>query len=508
MRTELWCAVLLVGFLCLATGAAAQSYPVRTIRLIAHSSPGGTSDILGRLMAHKLTEALGQQVVVENRAGASGIIGVEVAAKAAPDGYTMLITQTSIAINPSMFAKLPYNAMRDFAPITQLVAAPNLLMVHPSVPATSVKGFIALARAQPGSLVNGSPGQGTSPHLSAELFKIMSGIKLDHVQFKGAGMAIISLLSPDGPTRSIGVRIVHIERIEPNPEQPRLVFEQEALDELAASIREHGVLQPILVRPLGPNTYQIVAGERRWRASRQAGLGTIPALIEDIDDDTALEIAIIENLQREDLTPLDEAAMFDRMIHQHGYSIRKLADKLGKDKGYLENRLRLADAPPEIRELVSLRKDSLSHAYELMKVEDPKKRRRLAEQVARGELTLIKLRDKIEGRRGPVGHPADGAIEAPEEEAPKPARSGGGDREESWAAAEVTPERPVSDDALVNAKHSLTEAVDELIGVLGNPEVRGAIGATDRANLAKYLTIAKLRLENAIALVRSDDAGY
>ena len=199
------------------------------------------------------------------------------------------------------------------------------------------------------------------------------------------------------------MRIVQIDHIEPNPEQPRLVFEPEALNELASSIREHGVLQPILVRPLGPNTYQIVAGERRWRASRLAGLETIPALIEEIDDDTALEIAIIENLQREDLTPLDEAAMYDRMVHEHGYSIRKLADKLGKDKGYLENRLRLADAPPEIRELVSLRKDSLSHAYELMKVEDPKKRRRLAEQVARGELTLIKLRDKIEGRKSRPG---------------------------------------------------------------------------------------------------------
>jgi len=186
---------LLAASLLLASAAAAQSYPSRTIRLIAHSSPGGTSDILGRLMAQKLTEALGQQVVVENRAGASGIIGVEAAARSAPDGYTLLITQTSIAINPSMFAKLPYNAIRDFAPITQLVAAPNLLMVHPSVPATSVKGFIALAKAQPDSLVNGSPGQGTSPHLSAELFKIMSGIKLDHVQFKGAGMAIVSLLS-------------------------------------------------------------------------------------------------------------------------------------------------------------------------------------------------------------------------------------------------------------------------------------------------------------------------
>jgi len=318
--------------------------------------------------------------------------------------------------------------------------------------------------------------------------------------------AIVSLLSPDGPTRSVGVRIVHIERIEPNPEQPRLVFEQEALDELAASIREHGVLQPILVRPLGPNTYQIVAGERRWRASKQAGLATIPALIEEIDDDTALEIAIIENLQREDLTPLDEAAMFDRMVHQHGYSIRKLADKLGKDKGYLENRLRLADAPPEIRELVSLRKDSLSHAYELMKVEDPKKRRRLAAQVARGELTLIKLRDKIEGRRArPATAPADdeGAVAGTQVEAvsqPSP------DREAGWASA--SPTVAISDDSLINAKQDLADAVENLVAVLRSPELRGMIPQTDRANLAKYLTIAKLKLENAIAIVRSDNPDY
>ena len=195
MNRYSWCAFLFVALSCLVSVATAQTYPVRALRLIAHSSPGGTSDILGRLVAQKLTEALGQQVVVENRAGASGIIGVDAAAKSAPDGYTLLITQTSIAINPSMFAKLPYNALRDFAPITQLVAAPNLLAVHPSVPAKNVKEFIALAKARPGSLVNGSPGQGTSPHLSAELFKIMTGIKLDHVQFKGAGMAIVSLLS-------------------------------------------------------------------------------------------------------------------------------------------------------------------------------------------------------------------------------------------------------------------------------------------------------------------------
>ena len=317
---------------------------------------------------------------------------------------------------------------------------------------------------------------------------------------------IVSLLSRDGPSRSIGVRIVHIARIEANPEQPRMIFEQDALDELAASIREHGVLQPILVRPRGPNTFQIVAGERRWRASKLAGLDTIPAMIEEIDDDTALEISIIENLQREDLTPLDEAAMFDRMIRQHGYSIRKLADKLGKDKGYLENRLRLADAPPEIRELVSLRKDSLSHAYELMKVEDPRKRRRLAAQVARGELTLMKLRDKIEGRRARPGTPASGAASGP---APRAATSSlpDGTGDGGWVDA-TRPVLAISDDSLVNAKQDLADAIENLVAVLRSAEFRDSLPSTDRSNLAKYLTIAKLKLENAIAIVRSDNPDY
>ena len=158
--------------------------------------------------------------------------------------------------------------------------------------------------------------------------------------------AIISLLSSENAGRSTGIKVIAIDRIESNPRQPRTVFDADALSELAASIREHGVLQPILVRPLGENRYQLVAGERRWRASREAGLASIPALVEELDDDTALEISIIENLQREDLSPLEEATMFDRMVHEHGYSIRKLAEKLGKDKGYLENRLRLANASP------------------------------------------------------------------------------------------------------------------------------------------------------------------
>ncbi len=329
------------------------------------------------------------------------------------------------------------------------------------------------------------------------------------------GPQVLSLLSAETSSKTLGVRHVPIDRIEPNPDQPRTRFEQAALDELTASVREHGILQPVLIRPIeDTNRYQLVAGERRWRAATAAGLATIPALIEELDDDTALEIAIIENLQREDLSPLEEAVMYDRMVKEHGYSIRRLAQKLGKDKGYLENRLRLADAPPEIQQLVSVRKDTISHAYELLKVEDPRKRRRLAEQVARGELTLVRLRERVEGRRRPRRvveiEPPEEAVEAAEPEAESPAAgaaTGGSPADEAWAGMGRSESRgPLGDDSLVNAKQQLADAVDELVGVLRAPDVLGTIGSVDRANLAKYLTIAKLRLENAIALVRSGEA--
>jgi ParB family chromosome partitioning protein len=316
--------------------------------------------------------------------------------------------------------------------------------------------------------------------------------------------AIVSLLSNDRHGRSRGgVRNIDVDRITPNPEQPRLAMEQVSLDELAASIREHGVLQPILVRPLENGEFQLIAGERRWRASKAAGLATIPALVEEIDDDTALEISIIENLQREDLSPLDEAAMYDRMVRDHGYSVRRLAQKLGKDKGYLENRLRLADAPDEVRELVSLRKDTLSHAYELMKVEDPRKRKRLAAQVARGELTLIKLRDKIEGRpsRSAPGPDAGDDVEAGRVDVDETAE----EAEAAWTGRRRDVSASLRDDSLVAAKQQLADAVEGLLDVLRAPDVVEGIGSVDRANLAKYLTIAKLRLENAIAVVRNTD---
>jgi len=327
---------------------------------------------------------------------------------------------------------------------------------------------------------------------------------------------IISLLVPDHGGHPLGVRNVPVDRIEPNPAQPRMIIDPAALRELAASVREHGVLQPVLVRPLDDGRYQLIAGERRWRAARLAQQATVPAMIEEIDDDTALEISIIENLQREDLTPLEEADIYRRMTAEHGYSVRKLAQKLGKDKGYIENRLRLSDAPAEIRDLVATRKDTLSHAYELLKVTDPRKRKRLADQVARGELTLARLRERIEGRRrrrredtadvgspsapetAPVSGPDNGrrAVETP------PAEQGPVENaaEASVRAAEQV---PMTEDALLMAKAHLEEAMSRLIGVLGDPGARASIGETDRANLAKYLVIAKVRLENAIAALRS-----
>ena len=307
---------------------------------------------------------------------------------------------------------------------------------------------------------------------------------------------IISLLSPEGQTKATSSRLVPVDRIEANPDQPRQTWDEAAMDDLAASIREHGVLQPVLVRPREGGRYQLVAGERRWRAAKRAGLQTVPAMIEEIDDDTALEIAIIENLQREDLSPLDEALMFERMTADHGYSVRKLAQKLGKDKGYIENRLRLADAPPEVQQLVSLRKDTLSHAYELLKVEDPRKRRRLAEQVARGELSLVKLRDRVEGRRSTRAKPAAATV----------ARDDTTPVDEATAAwTGVRPAKTLTDDTLVNAKGHFAEALEELVQVLDDPKALGEIGGVDRANLAKYLTIVKLRLENAIAVVRAGE---
>lgn len=302
----------------------------------------------------------------------------------------------------------------------------------------------------------------------------------DEAQATDLAPGIVSLI--ESRATHAQIREVPVARILPNPAQPRLSYEEDSLTELADSIREHGVLQPILVRPVG-SQYELIAGERRWRASRMAQRELIPAIVVEFDDETALEVSIIENLQREDVSPLEEAAMFRKMTDL-GYSVRQLAQKIGKDKGYVENRMRLAEAPPEIRELVSVRKDTLSHAYELMKIPDERTRRRLAKKVAAGELTLAKLR-RITG--------TDGAA-ARETATPKRrARTVAG----QIAAAKAT------DDSLVNNRVRLAGAVDELVELLSQRELIDQIPDTNRDNLARYLTVTKLKLENAIAIIRA-----
>ena len=187
--------ILAASLVAAAGSAAAQSYPARSIRLVVPSAPGGGTDILARVLANKLTEYLGQQVVVDNRAGAGTTIGIDMVAKSAPDGYTLLVSPSTLALNLWMYTKLPYDAIRDLAPLTQIAAVPNALVVHPSVPARSVTDLIALAKKQPGEINIGSAGIGTSPHLSLELFKHLAKVNLVHVPYKGSGAAVIAHLS-------------------------------------------------------------------------------------------------------------------------------------------------------------------------------------------------------------------------------------------------------------------------------------------------------------------------
>ena len=197
LRVQAPVAVVFVVACAAVQPASAQqsSYPVRAIRLVVPSSPGGGTDITARLVAPKLSEFLGQQVVIENRSGAGTMIGGEVVARAAPDGYTLLMGISTLAINPAMYKKVPYDALRDFAPISQVVSLPNILVSHPSLPVKSVKDLVAFAKARPAQINFASAGMGTSPHLSMELLLTMTKIKMIHVPYKGSGQGVVDVLA-------------------------------------------------------------------------------------------------------------------------------------------------------------------------------------------------------------------------------------------------------------------------------------------------------------------------
>jgi tripartite-type tricarboxylate transporter receptor subunit TctC len=258
-----------------AQNVQAQDYPARPVRLIAASSPGGTSDILARLMAQQLGTELGQTFVVENRAGASGIIGTEFVAKAAPDGYTLLLIQPSLTINPHIFAKMPYDAVRDFAPISIVVDVPQIVSVHPSVPARSIRELIALAKSRPGEIMNGSPGAGTHPHLTSERFQQAAGIELQQVVYKGIGPAYVALISGEvamtfsavssamphlqgGKIRAIGVTT--LERL---PSLPDVATVAETLPGFHSS-QWFGILAPAgTPRPIVERLHQAIVNAAR-----------------------------------------------------------------------------------------------------------------------------------------------------------------------------------------------------------------------------------------------------
>ena len=187
---------LLFGCLFASTAFVhAQDYPSRPLRLIVPTAPGGGTDFTGRLVAAKLSESLGQQVVVENRGGGGGSVGADNAAKSTPDGYTLLLGSIAThAVNPALYKKLPYDHLKDFAPVSLIGTVPNAMVVHPSVPVKSMQEFIAYAKANPGKINYGSSGVGSPPHLSMELLRSMTGINLVHVPYKGAGPALADLL--------------------------------------------------------------------------------------------------------------------------------------------------------------------------------------------------------------------------------------------------------------------------------------------------------------------------
>ena len=174
--------------------AFAQSWPNKPIKFVVGFAPGGATDVVGRLMAKKIGDALGQPIVIENRAGGSSNIGAEVVAKAAPDGYTFYVCAITSAINVSLFPKLPFDFAKDFEPVALFANVPNILVVHPSVPAKTVKELIDYARAQPGKLSYASSGAGTSIHLSAELFKMLANVDMVHIPYKGSGPAMTDMI--------------------------------------------------------------------------------------------------------------------------------------------------------------------------------------------------------------------------------------------------------------------------------------------------------------------------
>jgi tripartite-type tricarboxylate transporter receptor subunit TctC len=192
---KVWCGGMLAAMV-IAAPVWAQTYPTKPIRMVVPSAPGSGPDLIARVVAQKLTESLGKPVVADPRPGAGGSLGAEIVAKSPPDGYTLIMGSAgSHSVNSALYPKLPYDAVKDFAPISLVSTAPNILIVHPSLQVKSVKDLVALARAKPGDLTFGSGGNGSTAHLSGELFRVLAKVNMVHVPFKGAPAAVIGVMT-------------------------------------------------------------------------------------------------------------------------------------------------------------------------------------------------------------------------------------------------------------------------------------------------------------------------
>ena len=288
---------VLLALLVLSASVSHAAYPDRPVRLIVPASPGGAIDVVGRIVGQKLSELLGQNIVIDNRAGANNIIGTELAARAAPDGYTLLVTAGAHTINPAVYRKLPYDALRDFTPISHIANSGGLvIVVHPSFAARSIGELIEIARASPGKINYASAGFGNLTHVAGEMFKVMAGIRITHVPYKAAGPAVNDLLAGHiplmfGPS-PIVMPMVQAGRLRPlaytgtarSPQLPNLpTVEETGLKGYVASgwygmYGPRGVPQPIALRlsDAVKRTVQMQDTRERFAALNLEPVGSTP----------------------------------------------------------------------------------------------------------------------------------------------------------------------------------------------------------------------------------------
>jgi len=274
-------AAALLAALCSA--AAAQDFPTRPVRMIVPFAPGGPTDVAGRVIAQKLSEAWKQQVVVDNRAGAGGNIGMGLAANASPDGYTLLMVSSSFVVNPSLYAKIPYDPFTSFIPVSNVVASPNVFVAHPSVPVKTLQDVVALAQKDPKKLSIATPGVGTTPDLSAELFRMTTKIDLVRVPFGGAGPAVASVVGNQVPLGCVAMppatphiqggrlralAVTSAKRVAALPDAPTIVeagFKGQEADTLQGLLVPAGTPRPVVAKIYGEVARMVAQPEFRER---------------------------------------------------------------------------------------------------------------------------------------------------------------------------------------------------------------------------------------------------